>query len=110
MKSYYFYDSRKRKKLFVPFNMVAQDSVKPLYPDICLKEQIVSKPWIYLDRNRTSLERGLISIVDVPQKDLDLLRDYCFNGQMNEAIQQARDIFFLVINNWRCMFPQKRCQ
>ncbi len=105
---YYFVDSKGRDKLFVPRNLIMIEDGSSL--QVILNPNKLSRPKAYLRRNSRALKKGLIAVVDVPNKELEELREFCFNGQEAYADSKGREIFYLVKREWRKLEIYRRWQ
>ena len=98
MIGYYFLDSRKNVRLFIPRNMLV---VIAKTVDSDFSPAFLSNPERFLKRNKKSLERGLIAVVNIPDEDLSKFQYYCFIGNHYSAELKALEIFHYVQSNWR---------
>ncbi len=103
MRGYYFTDSKMREKLFVPYNLIVTEEMKKEGLNVNLDPNVISKPGVYLRRNRISLERGLIALVDVPDCFLEGLREACFGEERDSKEEWIKVIFRMVQEHWKKM-------
>jgi len=103
MRGYYFKDSKMREKFFVPYNLVVTEDMKKGGFNVTLDPNVISKPGAYFRRNRVSLARGLIAIVEIHDCLFEGLRDLCFGEERGSEEEWAKGIFREVQENWEKM-------
>ena len=99
MKAYLYLDSRLRDILYVPtiFKTICS---KRKEPEVVLDLQKLRRIGSCFKRpgDQRSLENGLGAIVDIEQKDIDIVIDLVFKDQIKQAEDYCLDIFDQVYN------------
>ncbi|MBU3912634.1 MAG: hypothetical protein KKB21_05210 [Nanoarchaeota archaeon] len=98
MIGYYYTDSGRHERLYVPFNFIA---VKRKEVEVILAPDKISKLGAFIRINKASLDRGLIARVEIDDNTLDLIQDSCFSGDEKGAGAAAQALFEYVRRNWR---------
>jgi len=87
MIGFYYTDTRRRNKLFIPYVLIAEQTGEDFEVDF--NPNKISDPRKYLKRNQVSLNRGLQSIVDIPLIWIKKIVQYCFQERRYEARSTA---------------------
>ena len=99
MKGYYYIDSRRNERLYVPFNFIAIWRRGEI--EVIFNPNKISRHAAFMKRNAVSFARGLVSRVEIDDNKLDIIQDSCFSGDEKGARASVEALFGYVRRNWR---------